>query len=70
MAIIFGGIGFFLGAAVGVATAGVGFVGWVFTIPIGLYVGYKIGSVGAELMDGPTCPSCGTAHDAGGLLPF
>lgn len=70
MALIFAGIGFILGSAAGVATAGVGFVAWVFTIPIGIYVGYKIGSIGAEMMDGPSCPECNSTHDAGGLLPI
>lgn len=70
MMIVFGGIGLAIGTVVGVATAGLGFVGYTFTIPIGLAIGYKVGQIGAELMDGPTCPSCGSAHGAGGLLPF
>ncbi len=70
MALLFGGVGFMMGSVVGVATAGVGFVAWIFTMPIGLYVGYKIGSKGAELVDGPSCPACGATHDTGGLLPF
>ncbi|GAB3421841.1 hypothetical protein GCM10027435_26020 [Haloparvum alkalitolerans] len=68
MAIIFAGIGFAIGSVVGVATAGVGFVAWIFTVPIGLYAGYRIGSFGAELMDGASCPECGREHSAGGLL--
>lgn len=70
MIIIFAGIGFAIGSVVGVATAGVGFVAWFFTLPIGVYIGYKLGSIGAEMMDGPSCPSCGATHEAGGLLPF
>jgi len=70
MAIIFEGIGFALGSVVGVATAGFGFVAWIFTVPIGLYMGYKIGAIGAEMMDGPSCPKCNSNHDTGGLLPF
>ena len=70
MAIIFAGIGFAIGSVVGIATAGFGFVAWIFTVPLGIYAGYKIGSIGAELMDGPTCPGCGATYDAGGLLPF
>lgn len=70
MAIIFGGIGFFIGSVVGVATAGFGFVAYIFTVPIGLYIGYKIGKIGAELMDGPSCPKCNHNHDVGGVLPF
>ncbi|SIS05655.1 hypothetical protein [Natronorubrum daqingense] len=70
MAIIFAGIGFMIGSVAGVATAGVGFVAWVFTMPIGLYVGYKIGSIGAELADGPSCPECDAKHRTTGLLPF
>lgn len=70
MAVLFAGIGFAIGSVVGVATAGVGFVAWIFTVPIGLYIGYKIGAVGAELMDGPSCPGCNANHDTGGLLPF
>lgn len=70
MIIIFAGIGFAIGSVVGVATAGVGFVAWIFTLPIGIYIGYKIGSIGAEMLDGPSCPSCNAIHDTGGLLPF
>lgn len=70
MAIIFGGIGFAIGSVAGVATAGVGFVAWVFTVPIGLYIGYKAGEVGAEMMDGPSCPECSSQHSTSGLLPF
>jgi len=70
MAIIFGGVGFAIGSIVGVATAGVGFVAWIFTVPIGLYIGYKLGGIGAEMMDGPSCPKCTSNHDVGGLLPF
>jgi|AntDeeMinimDraft_5_1070356.scaffolds.fasta_scaffold02526_3 hypothetical protein len=70
MAIVFAGIGFFIGSVAGVATAGVGFVAWIFTLPIGLYVGYKIGAFGAEFMDGPSCPACNSTHDTGSLLPF
>lgn len=69
-AIFFAGIGFMIGSVVGVATAGFGVVAWFFTVPIGLYAGYKIGSFGAEMMDGPSCPDCGSVHDAGGLIPF
>ena len=65
MALVFGGIGFAIGSVVGVATAGVGFVAWIFTVPIGLYIGYKIGSVGSELMDKPSCPECGATHETG-----
>jgi len=70
MALVFGGIGFIIGCVAGVATAGIGFVASVFTVPIGLYIGYKVGSIGAELLDGPSCPQCGSTHDTGGLLPF
>jgi hypothetical protein len=70
MAVVFAGIGFAIGSVAGVASAGVGFVAWVFTVPIGIYMGYKIGSFGAELMDGPSCPACNASHDSGGLLPF
>ena len=70
MALIFGGIGFAIGSVAGVATAGVGFVAWIFTLPVGLYIGYKIGVMGAEMMDGPSCPACNSMHDGGGLLPF
>jgi hypothetical protein len=70
MAILFGGIGLAIGSVFGIATAGFGFVATVVTVPAGLYVGYKVGQIGAELMDGPTCPECGTTHDTGGLLPF
>lgn len=70
MAILFAGIGFGIGSLFGIASAGFGFVAWVVTVPVGLYMGYKIGSIGAEMMDGPSCPSCDATHDAGGLLPF
>lgn len=69
MAILLGGIGFAIGSVVGVATAGVGFVAWIFTVPLGLYFGYRIGAVGAELMDGPSCPQCGSEHGTS-VLPF
>lgn len=69
MALVFAGIGFLIGSVAGVATAGVGFVAWVFTVPIGLYIGYKVGSIGAEMMDGPSCPECDAKHGASGLLP-
>lgn len=70
MGLLFSGIGFAIGSVVGVATAGVGFVAWIFTLPIGIYIGYKVGSIGAEMMDGPSCPKCGTEHDTGGYLPI
>lgn len=70
MTIVFAGIGAAIGTVTGVATAGVGFVAWIFTIPIGIYAGYKIGAFGAEFMDGPSCPGCGESYDTGGLLPF
>lgn len=69
MAIIFAGLGFMIGSVFGIATAGFGFVATVVTVPAGIYIGYKIGMVGSELLDGPSCPTCGSAHDSG-LLPF
>jgi len=70
MAILFGGIGLAIGSVFGIATAGFGTVATVVTVPAGLYIGYKVGQIGAELMAGPTCPSCGSSYDAGGMLPF
>lgn len=70
MAFLFGGIGFMIGSVVGVATAGVGFVAWIFTVPIGLYIGYKLGSIGAEMIDGPSCPACNATHNTRTILPF
>lgn len=70
MVIIFGGLGLAVGLVTGVATAGAGFAAWGFTIPLGIYAGYKIGSYGAELLDGPSCPSCNHAYGTGSLLPF
>lgn len=69
MALVFAGIGFFIGSVIGIATAGVGIVAWVVTLPMGLYIGYKIGDFGAEFRDGPTCPACGAEHSTG-WLPF
>lgn len=68
MALLFGGIGLAIGSVVGIATAGFGFVASIVTVPLGLYMGYKIGGFGAEMLDGPSCPACDAAHDAGGLL--
>lgn len=56
MVIIFASIGGFIGLVVGVATAGVGFAAWIFTLPLGLYFGYRTGKFGAEYRDGPSCP--------------
>lgn len=70
MALVFGGLGFAIGTAVGIATAGVGFAAYVITLPIGLYIGYKVGEYGAELMDGPSCPECDANHSGSGMLPF
>lgn len=57
--ITLGGAGLFAGLVVGVATAGFGTAAWVFTIPLGLYGGYKIGGWTATTLNGYSCPECG-----------
>ena len=69
MAVLFAIPGYLIGAVFGIASAGVGFVAWIVTVPAALYIGYKIGSIVSELVDGPSCPSCGNTHGVG-LLPF
>lgn len=64
---ILGGIGLLIGLVTGVATAGTGFVAWIFTVPIGLYAGYKTGDILAEVMDGYSCPECGHEFSAPAL---
>lgn len=53
-----GGAGLFIGLVVGVATAGFGTAAWVFTIPMGLYAGYKVGGWTATMLNGYSCPEC------------
>lgn len=65
---ILGGIGFVMGTAIGVATAGMGIAA---TIPlglIGLYAGYKTGGRFAEFLDGYSCPECGSLFSGPSLL--
>jgi len=69
MVIIFAGLGGAIGLVTGVATAGAGFAAWIFTVPLGLFIGYRVGVTGSELLDGPSCPSCGNSHESG-FLPF
>lgn len=65
---IFGGIGFVMGTAIGVATAGVGIAATVPLGLIGLYSGYKTGGLVAEFLDGYTCPKCGYVFSAPSVL--
>jgi hypothetical protein len=65
---ILGGVGFVMGTAIGVATAGAGIAA---TIPlglIGLYAGYKVGGLVAEFLDGYSCPECGYVFSAPSLV--
>lgn len=55
---ILGGVGFVMGTAIGVATAGAGIAATLPLGGIGLYVGYKIGGLVAESLDGYSCPEC------------
>jgi hypothetical protein len=58
-ALVLGFIGFIMGTAMGFVTAGVGFVGYVVTIPVGLIFGWMLGGKVAEIRSGITCPNCG-----------
>jgi hypothetical protein len=65
---ILGGVGFVMGTAIGVATAGTGIAA---TIPlglIGLYAGYKTGGTVAEFLDGYSCPECNHVFSAPSVL--
>lgn len=65
---ILGGVGFVMGTAIGVATAGAGIAA---TIPlgiIGLYAGYKTGGATAEFLDGYSCPECGQVFSAPSMV--
>lgn len=62
--LMLGGAGVFIGLVVGVATAGWGTAAWIFTIPMGLYAGYKIGGWTATVLNGYTCPDCDSKFTA------
>jgi len=68
-ALLLGLFGLFVGLSVGVATAGFGVVAAFFTVPIGLYGGYKTGRWSANKRDPPSCPRCGNQF-GDSWLPF
>lgn len=68
-AVLLGLFGLFVGLSVGVATAGFGVVAAIFTVPMGLYAGYKTGRWSAVKRDPPSCPRCSNQFGSS-RLPF
>lgn len=68
-ALLLGLFGLLIGLSVGVATAGFGAVAAIFTVPLGLYGGYKTGRWSAVKRDPPGCPKCGNEFGES-RLPF
>lgn len=58
--LLLGFIGFIIGGAVGIATAGAGIAATLPLAGLGLFFGYFAGAGAARLHDSINCPECGS----------